>query len=511
MADTTASKLMRSGAFRVAHTALATVVGFFMMPFYVSHLGEHWYGIWLTIGSLVANYYLLDVGLAGAVTRNIAEGVAREDSLLVNQVANTALSIYLGIAGFLLLVTGVLAACAPLIVSSGDSDVIRQLIAVTGITFAINFPFNAFSGIIQARVRYDLLSFIQLGTLILTTVVTVAAILHGMGVLTLAYVGLGSALVTNYMFLHVARGLYPDLKIDPRMFDRTTARHLFGYSMWSFAIQMAEQLRARVDPLIVAGTFSPAMVTRYSVGSRPVGLASEFLYRATNFVTPVLTRLHVREDKARLQRALDMLVRINVILMLFVAGMLVAVGEPFIERWMGPGFQWSVLVLYALVPARAIEFILSPLDSALYATAQHRLLAITVSIEAVLKLAGSFALIRYVGPMGVALGTSLATVLVRVFITAPMSCRLLGIRFREFLAKQAGGVLSASSLMVLATYVAWTRFTLRTYVDLTVFVTIAAMFYMPIMLFTGLSADDRAELARGLPQRWIRRPTERAT
>jgi len=145
------------------------------------------------------------------------------------------------------------------------------------------------------------------------------------------------------------------------------------------------------------------------------------------------------------------------------------------------------------------------------ATAQHRLLAITVSIEAVLKLAGSFALIRYVGPMGVALGTSLATVLVRVFITAPMSCRLLGIRFREFLAKQAGGVLSASSLMVLATYVAWTRFTLRTYVDLTVFVTIAAMFYMPIMLFTGLSADDRAELARGLPQRWIRRPTERAT
>ncbi|MDH3360559.1 MAG: hypothetical protein OEL55_06775, partial [Desulfobulbaceae bacterium] len=45
------------------------LIGFFLTPFVISHLGQSGYGIWVLIGSFIGYYGLLNLGVGAAVTR----------------------------------------------------------------------------------------------------------------------------------------------------------------------------------------------------------------------------------------------------------------------------------------------------------------------------------------------------------------------------------------------------------------------------------------------------------
>ncbi len=56
---------------------VTTVVGFFLSPFVVHHLGNLAYGVWVIIASLVSYMGLMDLGLRGAVTRYVSKGATQ--------------------------------------------------------------------------------------------------------------------------------------------------------------------------------------------------------------------------------------------------------------------------------------------------------------------------------------------------------------------------------------------------------------------------------------------------
>jgi len=64
--------------------AVTTLVGFFLSPFVVHHLGNVVYGVWVIIGSLVSYMGLLDLGLRGAVTRFVSKGAAQQNDVEVS-------------------------------------------------------------------------------------------------------------------------------------------------------------------------------------------------------------------------------------------------------------------------------------------------------------------------------------------------------------------------------------------------------------------------------------------
>ena len=78
--------------------AVTTVVGFFLSPFVVHHLGNLTYGVWVIIVSLVSYMGLLDLGLRGAVTRFVSKGAAQEDHEESSRAVSGALWIRLWIS-----------------------------------------------------------------------------------------------------------------------------------------------------------------------------------------------------------------------------------------------------------------------------------------------------------------------------------------------------------------------------------------------------------------------------
>ena len=71
---------------RVLWNTVANYVGkgitlltwFFLTPYILTHLGPSMYGLWVLVGSIAAYGSLLDLGLAGALIKYVAEYRARE-------------------------------------------------------------------------------------------------------------------------------------------------------------------------------------------------------------------------------------------------------------------------------------------------------------------------------------------------------------------------------------------------------------------------------------------------
>lgn len=474
---------------------VGALVSFFMMPFLVSHLGTRWYGVWISVGSLVGGFYLLDLGLSTAVTRYVTEALSKGDSNRANSVISTTFWIYCGLGGILALISCLMAVLVPLIIGQDDNiDLIRILLIIAGLTLAIGFPFKAFAGIIQAKFRFDLLAIMQLVVLATATGLTVYLVTVGYGVLALAVVGLLASVISDLGFFAISRQVFPELDIRFKNFSRELAREIFSFSIWAFLINLSNQIRLRIDFLVVAGVQSAVAVTHYAVGSRIAETANEFLYQATNMVQPIVTRYHATQNYTSMRWALIFLTKINTTLGVFVAGMLIILGGPFIVRWMSSSFIDSVLVLYFLTAALTIGLIVNPLEYTLIAILRHRFLAIVNVADAAANLGLSILFGMLLGLPGVALGTLLPMIVTRFFIIAPYGCRQTGVPIQSYVLSI---LLPLASAMLILLPIALTSRPFLPgsgYTMFTFIVVVSAIFYAPIMFYMVFDSSEREHL-----------------
>jgi len=484
--------LFVSSVARTLFLIFNVVVSFFMMPFIVGQLGDHWYGIWVILGSFATYYYILDFGLAFAVTRYVTTSIEKQEYEQANIIINTSLVIYSLIAVLILVVAAIIAFFSAVFVTSPEElRLIRIVIVVMGLNMAIEFPFKAFAGIIQAYLRYDLLTYSHFISFSLRTMAVLYFLSHGHGILTLSIISLCSNQLSNVMFFFVARHLFQQLRIDIRLFRKSEVKELFTYSIWAFLTQIANQMRFRVDSLVIGGILSASAVTHYFIGARLVEYFRTLVYKATNMMTPVFTKYHARNDKAAIREKLLFITRINTILAIFGGGIIIIVGKAFIINWMGPDYTDAYPVLITLILAIMVQIIVNPLDNLLYAINRHRFLAILNSVEGLVNLMLSLILIHRYGILGVAVATAIPLLVARIFFIPVYACRQIELSLWKYLAS-LGNIIGFSVFYLAITYwLSQARLTVPSYMDIMTITVVAGVIYVLIIPFIFFSRKER--------------------
>lgn len=153
-----ARQLTSASAFRVLSFFVTTAVSLLMMPFIVHTLGDRIYGLWALVATLLGYYGLFDFGLTPAVCQHIAVALGRHDREACNGVVAASLRFFLAVAALVLLLSGVVAACASLFArSAADAALFSQIILILGVSTALTFPSRVFTGFLIANLRYDLM------------------------------------------------------------------------------------------------------------------------------------------------------------------------------------------------------------------------------------------------------------------------------------------------------------------------------------------------------------------
>jgi O-antigen/teichoic acid export membrane protein len=394
-------------------------------------LGDAQFGIFTFGLSLVTLVTVLaDFGQNSVLVREVARDRSQVHRYFVN---NVALQIVLAVPA--------LALAVAIVVLDGKDAETRAVVTLLGVAVVAELLRGTCFAVFEAHERFVYIPIALITQRLVANAIAIAALLSGAGVVTVAAIYLGGAVLAflialGLMFRYVVR---PRLRIDPRI--------------WGSLMRMA-------IPLGLAGVFGTILFrvdTAMLVLYEPKAVVGNYgaayrLFEATLFLGwasgaafyPVYSRL----DHAALGRVFERSIKL-VAAISFPVGVTASVlAHPAIDLFYGSGYGQAVGALRLLGPAIAFYGVAFLSGLLLASQRRQRVLTVIMGVAAIENILGNLVLIPRFSLDGAAVGTSISQVLVAVPLLMACSAAVGGINWIRMLVGPAIASAVAAGVMV---------------------------------------------------------------
>jgi O-antigen/teichoic acid export membrane protein len=206
---------------------------------------------------------------------------------------------------------------------------------------------------------------------------------------------------------------------------------------------------------------------------------------------PVFSYIDAEDDAKILKQVYFLLLKISTILSVYIGGMLIIMGRPFILRWMGEGFETSYTVLAVLTVGLTFALSQFPTYNLLRGVSKHFIVMVCSLGEGIGNILLSVALVSKYGIVGIAFGTMVPMVLSMVFVMPfLMSRHIYYFKLFEFYFKVLGPAFFKAFFLMLCIYFLAKPFLLPEYFQL-FFIGAASLLYFPIIYVLGFSKYEK--------------------
>ncbi len=488
--------------------AVQVVVAFALTPFILHTLGQTDYGIWTLIMSLTGYYGLLDFGLSAGLTQYLTRYLANRDVGGLNRTASSGF-FALSFCGALVLIgSGVLALTVDSLfkIPQTSASEVTLVIAINGLSIALQFAFFTFSAVFTATQRFDLSNGVGIATRIFSALLTVWSLRRGYGLVGLSAV-VAATNLTDYIcrWLIATRWLVPELKISRAAVSRESIKEVLSFGVWNFALASGARLISYTDSLIIAAYLPVAAIAPFAIAANLRNYFEEIFVRVGFVFYPAAAELDAKADRDGL-RSLYLVSSKVMFLGAISCGMIaVTWAQSFFRLWLGAEFAASTTygpvasLFYVLVGGSIISIGQRIGYQVLLGMREVRTLSLLFAVQGVFSIVMTILLIGRYGLMGVSLSASLAAAVCQGVLQPYVVCRLLHVTaseyFRQVLLRPLVlllVLLSLAAVIFLASILPanWGEFVLFAFLN--------CMIVMPITVLIGLSRIER--------QRFVSRP-----
>ncbi len=411
------------------------IVGVFISPYILHHLGDDAYGLWVLIFSITGYYGLFDLGIRSSIVRYVAAYTAKRDYAELSRLLSTALLTYSGIGAVAIFVTlgGSLFVDSIFRISPDFLHTARLLFLLVGAAVALGFPVGVFGGVLEGLQRFYLLNSTSISATLLRALLIVLALRHGYGLLTVALITVSMPLISGLVNAIVVLGILP-VRLSFGNFNRENVRRIATYSSSTLIFMVASRLRFKTDAMVIGTFVSAAAVTYFAIGSRLVEYAVEVVTGLAQVFVPMSSESDATGDLVGLRKIFVSGNRACAFVILPMSATLIILGKSVIEAWVGPRY---VATSYPVLLVLVIPFTLMMAQGAsgrvLFGMARHRTLAIVALLEGAANLFLSIFLVRRFGILGDAMGTAIPLLCTTVFFLPRHLCRQLKLSVALFL------------------------------------------------------------------------------
>jgi O-antigen/teichoic acid export membrane protein len=441
-------KVLSGSVLRLCNLIAALAFALLVMPLMVHRLGDRIYGLWSLAVTFIGYYGLMDLGLSSAVSQYLCLALGRKDTVECRAVFKTSLGIQSFLGCVALVLTAALAASTQwLCRDPGDAALFWKVIAILGVTAALGFPVRVYGGLLEAELRFDIQSAFDLIGLILRTGLIVGAIWAGYGLLALAWMMFVASVPVMILQVWIARREVPWARIGTLSFDHKRIKGLFSYSIYSFVTAIGDVLRFQVDPLVIAAFVSMASVTHYRVASVFMRYFINVITSSIGTFQQVSSLLYGSGNREKLERAFFFATKVSIWISVSIGFICIFWGKPFILHWMGSKYGDAYVPMVVLSLAVFLDVSQFPSISLLYATFNHRFYTYLNLAEGIINLVVSIALAPSLGILGVALGTLIAAIIIRIAAQPFWVCRAVGISYWVYVRFVGWNMVRCSCLM----------------------------------------------------------------
>jgi O-antigen/teichoic acid export membrane protein len=438
------------------------VAGALLLAYVVRRISVEDYGIYLLAQSLAALLSILDLGLSSVLVQLYVSTLASRG---LQEAAALAGMVFLWLLGVGALGAGALCAAAMLLprlvhLPSEHAALALRVLVVAAATVPLVLPAVSLEHLCQALERFDRVNQVQIGSVALRVVLTVAVLSAGKGIVALAAVQAVVALARLLGLWAVTQGLLGELRLPLWSFRVASLREALGASGWAFGDDLLRRIGMNVETMALAALSSFQQVALFGVGSRLPAHLFQFAMRGLTVMMPGLSRQHAEGDSERLRESFRNAYRVCLtgLAPLAIFGALCA--RPLLEIWAGRAYSAAAPVLAWLLVSALSQVTELPSDLVLYSHDRIARAARFSLWETAGKVAFALALARPFGAAGVAAGVALWHWGVNLFGYLPEACRVARMHplepWRDLLLgwRTPGGALQAAVFAVAAVVLA---------------------------------------------------------
>jgi O-antigen/teichoic acid export membrane protein len=349
----------------------------------LAYLGKERYGLWMTVGSLVAWANLADFGVARGMQNHLSEANGQDDREQAARYVSTGLVTLSVIA----VAFGITLAPVVLLVSWTDvlnihdpslASEARYVVAAVLACFLIQFPLSMVPTIYSAYQRGYISSvFNILGSLLsLGALLTVTHI--GVSLPLLIFATSGTGILLTFVNFGYAMREMPWLRPRLGLATRKTLRKMASTSLALFVFQIGAVLINQTQSFIIARRLGLTQVADWSVFMRVYTLPFILVQMIDTPLIPAFREAHVRAEHEWLRIAFWRVTRIKMWISVAAAALFVLLGNPVAALIGGkaivfPWQMWAMSGVSLLIAVWNTSF-----NDLMIATDRLRLLVTTV-------------------------------------------------------------------------------------------------------------------------------------
>jgi O-antigen/teichoic acid export membrane protein len=380
--------------------AVVALVGLFISPIVIHHLGNVAFGLWALFQSFFGYFGLLDLGLGVSVVKYISEFKAKGDQDNINIFGSTIFFTYI-----LLGITSMAVAfgLAPFItkiftIPAGYRHVAVYGMLIVGMNIAIIFPMSFQLNSLAAHQRYDLTNGISITRQIIYAISVILLLKHGFGLLELFMLNFILSIVTfliSYLFVAIK---YKLVHFNLRLYSTKMLKTAYHYSVFAFLNNLAAQGLLNVGSMIIGTVLSVEFVTFYALANKISVIIGQAVSSIVGISLPVFSALWAVNDKEKIRFTYSEITKAVTLLSLPISMVVIIFSEQIMEAWVGNGYHLAALSLTFLTIVMLIHDILGYVTGVfLFGIGKSKPLSIPNAIAAVSNLALAVLLTRLIG------------------------------------------------------------------------------------------------------------------
>ncbi|MEK7845721.1 MAG: flippase [Nitrospinota bacterium] len=420
--------------YNAASKIITLIINFALLPFIISHTGKEIYGIYILVTTITGFLGIMDFGVTGAVIKYTAEFSGKGDSKRVNEVISASFSFYM--------IIGIIAAVILLILSfyfdmffnvgRANKEIATQLFWVAAGASVFIWPGRNFEWALYGFQQYKWLAISNIVTAVLTGVSAYLIFTNDLSIvyyLAVSYVFTIPRYAIAYIIIsgHLLRQ-----KVVFPYFNGDTLKMIFGFSFYAFLTTLGSILIFQLDDFIVGAFVSVSAVSLYNVGYN-----LQNALRATNSLIggPLFPAYADMEGRGEYDKQKMMLLKgTKYLTMIFTPMVVITIffAAPLIKNWMGNGFVDSILPAQVLISFWIFNSILEVGTGMLTAKGYVKVIFKIWVINAFINLSLSLILVKYLGILGVALGTTIPMILINFPLSLYQILKVFNITLKEY-------------------------------------------------------------------------------
>ena len=431
-------------------------ISFLLTPLLIHRLGDLEFGMWVLGASLAGYSGLFELGIRPTVQRYVARFRGMGDRAALDETFATGLALTLAVGALVSVASVILAHVLPGFfgLAGPRRAQFSWLVILLGASTGASLSGLLLGTYLCAFQRFDLFNLASIARHGGQAFFIVVGLLCGGGVVILGAVTLLATLGSLPLSQYLVRRVDPHLRFSVRLARWRRAKEMVQFSFWMFLNTAGAQLRSYTDSIVIARVLTLALVTPFSVAARLMEYFQPIVVSAAGPVLPAMSELDGQQKHRELQELFLKATRLTALLAFAIGSVLLLNGRTLLRVWVGEKYVSSYGLLLVLGLGYIVMLAQLAGNILLIARGRHRPFGLWTLAEGLANLGLSIYWGRKYGLMGVALGTTVPLLAVKLTLQPWYTLRVAGITAREYLSRAFARPAAVCGLFLVVSQVA---------------------------------------------------------